>query len=79
MWPFFQGVALLPLPYPLEDGGYLILTVWKGTDARYRLLYRDLEERDAQPVELMSEYCDRNRVVIVASDRTKITLRKRID
>jgi prolyl oligopeptidase len=27
-----------------EDGRYLILTVWKGTDSKHRILYRDLQE-----------------------------------
>jgi prolyl oligopeptidase len=26
-----------------EDGRYLVLTVWKGTDDRYRILYKDLD------------------------------------
>ena len=39
-----------------EDGRYLILTVWKGTDDRYRILYRDLEEPYAMPVDLIDNF-----------------------
>lgn len=39
-----------------EDGRYLILTVWKGTDDRYRVLYRDLSERYAFPIDLIDNF-----------------------
>ena len=39
-----------------EDGRYLVLTVWKGTDDRYRVLYRDLAEPYAAPVELIDNF-----------------------
>lgn len=29
-----------------EDGKYLVVTVWQGTDDRYRILYRDLTAED---------------------------------
>lgn len=35
------------LPTVTEDGKYLVLTVWQGTDDRYRILYRALD--DANP------------------------------
>lgn len=31
------------IPSVTEDGKFLVVTVWKGTDDRYRVLYRDLE------------------------------------
>ena len=31
-------------PSVTEDGKYLVVTVWQGTDDRYRVLYRPLEE-----------------------------------
>jgi prolyl oligopeptidase len=37
-----------------EDGRYLILTVWQGTDVRNRLFYQDLQA-DAPVVELIPE------------------------
>ncbi len=39
-----------------EDGRYLVLTVWKGTDDRYRILYRDLTEPYAAPVDLIDNF-----------------------
>ncbi len=39
-----------------EDGRYLVITVWKGTDSRYRILYRDLQEPYAMPVELIGNF-----------------------
>ena len=35
-------------PEVSEDGRWLILTVWKGTDDRYRVLYRDLEDPESK-------------------------------
>lgn len=37
-----------------DDGGYLILNVWQGTDTRNRLFYQDLK-RGGEFVELISE------------------------
>jgi prolyl oligopeptidase len=39
-----------------EDGRYLIITVWKGTADRYRIVYRDLDEPYALPVELIGNF-----------------------
>ncbi|MFO0878582.1 MAG: prolyl oligopeptidase family serine peptidase [Gemmataceae bacterium] len=39
-----------------EDGRYLIVTVWKGTDNRYRVTYRDLDEPFAMPVDLIETF-----------------------
>jgi prolyl oligopeptidase len=38
-----------------EDGRYLIISVWQGTDPKNRLFYRDLQAQDAPVVELVSE------------------------
>lgn len=43
-------------PHVTEDGRYLVITVWKGTDHRYRILYRDLDEPYAMPVELIDSF-----------------------
>ena len=43
-------------PTVTEDGRYLILTVWKGTDDKYRVLYRDLTEPYAMPVDLIDNF-----------------------
>ncbi|MFN4259703.1 MAG: prolyl oligopeptidase family serine peptidase [Gemmataceae bacterium] len=39
-----------------EDGRYLILTIWKGTDDRYRITYKDLAEPLAMPVDLIEDF-----------------------
>ena len=39
-----------------EDGRYLILTVWKGTDNRYLVYYKDLTEPYGVPVELIGTW-----------------------
>ena len=47
-WGFNGGVT--------EDGRYLIVSVWRGTDPKNLLFYRDLTNPDAQVVELISEF-----------------------
>lgn len=39
-----------------EDGRYLILTVWKGTDDRYRIVVKDLQQQSAEPFELIDNF-----------------------
>jgi prolyl oligopeptidase len=39
-----------------EDGHYLIITTWVGTDHRYRITYKDLKAKDAKPVDLIDNF-----------------------
>lgn len=39
-----------------EDGDYLVLTVWKGTDDKYRIFYKDLNEPYGMPIELIDSF-----------------------
>ncbi|MFK7818484.1 MAG: S9 family peptidase, partial [Planctomycetaceae bacterium] len=39
-----------------EDAQYMVITVWKGTDDKYRVLYRDLTEPYAMPVDLIDTF-----------------------
>ncbi|MBX3443135.1 MAG: S9 family peptidase [Planctomyces sp.] len=39
-----------------EDGRYLIITVWKGTDDKYRIFYKDLLEPYGMPIELIDNF-----------------------
>ena len=39
-----------------EDGRYLIITVWLGTDDRYRIVIKDLTEPYGLPTELISNF-----------------------
>jgi len=47
-WGFNLGVT--------DDGRYVIITTWKGTDDKFRITYRDLSEPYAQPVDLIEEF-----------------------
>jgi prolyl oligopeptidase len=46
-----------------EDGRYLIITIWKGTDNRYRITYRDLSEPLAMPVDLIETFDNNYRFI----------------
>ena len=43
-------------PRVTEDGHYLVITIWKGTDDKYRVLYKDLTEPFGMPVELIDNF-----------------------
>ncbi|MEM9302183.1 MAG: prolyl oligopeptidase family serine peptidase [Pseudomonadota bacterium] len=43
-------------PYVTDDGAYLVITVWKGTDDRYQVAYVRLEDPDAEPVMLIEGF-----------------------
>ncbi|MEM8641814.1 MAG: prolyl oligopeptidase family serine peptidase [Cyanobacteria bacterium P01_G01_bin.54] len=45
----FAGIAS-------EDGRYLVILVWLGTDSRNLVFYRDLTQPDAPIIELVSEF-----------------------
>ncbi|MEO2035869.1 MAG: prolyl oligopeptidase family serine peptidase [Planctomycetaceae bacterium] len=39
-----------------EDGHYLIMSVWKGTDDRYRIVVDDLTQPEQEPFELIDNF-----------------------
>ena len=39
-----------------EDGRYLIISVWQGTDPKNLLFYQDLQDPEAKVIELISEF-----------------------
>jgi prolyl oligopeptidase len=43
-------------PRVTDDGRYLILTIEKGTDSKFRVVYRPFEEREQKPVHLVGEF-----------------------
>ena len=43
-------------PEVTEDGNYLVITVWKGTDDRYRVMYKDLTTADSKLVTLIDNF-----------------------
>ena len=49
-WGFTEAVT--------EDGRYLVITTWKGTDDKYRVTYRDLAEPYALPVDLIDDFAN---------------------
>ncbi len=51
-----------------EDGRYLVLTVHLGTDDRYRVMYRDLAEPFAMPVDLIDNF--ENEYTFLGNDAT---------
>ncbi|WP_413165211.1 prolyl oligopeptidase family serine peptidase [Capilliphycus salinus ALCB114379] len=42
--------------YVTEDGKYLIVSVWRGSDPKNLLFYKDLTQPDAPVIELISEF-----------------------
>ena len=47
-WGFGSGVT--------DDGRYLVISVWHGTDTRNRFFYKDLQQPDAKVVELLNDF-----------------------
>jgi prolyl oligopeptidase len=47
-WGFSGGVT--------DDGRYLVIHVWQGTDTRNRFFYKDLHQPDAKVVELLNDF-----------------------
>ena len=39
-----------------EDGRYLVISIWKGTDDKYRVLYKDLTEPYGMPIDLIENF-----------------------
>lgn len=39
-----------------DDGRYLVINVWQGTDHRNRVFYRDLQAPEAKVVELLNDF-----------------------
>ena len=39
-----------------EDGHYLVINIWKGTDDKYRILYKDLTEPYGMPIDLIENF-----------------------
>jgi prolyl oligopeptidase len=43
-------------PVVSHDGRYLVITVWHGTDNRYRVVYKDLQDPESAVVPLIDEF-----------------------
>lgn len=44
------------LPEVSEDGKYLVITVWQGTDDRYRVLYQNLDDPNSKLTALIENF-----------------------
>jgi len=47
-WGFSGGVT--------DDGRYLIITIWQGTDTRNRVFYKDLHAPDSKVAQLLNDF-----------------------
>jgi len=47
-WGFSASVS--------DDGGHLVITVWKGTDDRYQIIHQDLADPDSKPEYLIEGF-----------------------
>ncbi len=51
-----------------EDGRWLVITVWKGTDDKYQVYYKDLTEPYGLPIELIGNF--NNEYSFLGNDET---------
>jgi len=49
-WGFSSSVT--------DDGAYLVITIWKGTNDKFRVLYKDLREPYGMPIDLIDHFRD---------------------
>ena len=54
-WDYFVWVT--------EDSHYLIITIWRGTDEKHRIVYKDLTDPRAAPLDLISEFKNKYRFI----------------
>ncbi|MHC4993693.1 MAG: prolyl oligopeptidase family serine peptidase [Planctomycetota bacterium] len=43
-------------PYVTEDGRYLVITIWKSSEDKYRVMVRDLQQPYAMPTDLIDSF-----------------------
>jgi prolyl oligopeptidase len=60
-----------------EDGRYLVLTIWKGTNHTYRITYKDLNEPYAMPVDLIEDFD--NEYTLAGSDGPTLYFKTDLD
>lgn len=64
-------------PEVTEDGRYLVISVWKGTDAKNRLLVKDLLEPYGMPVTIVGAF--ENEYDVVGNDGTRFYVKTDVD
>ncbi len=60
-----------------EDGRYLIISVWKGTDEKCRVLYKDLTEPYCLPIDLIDNF--ENEYTFVGNDGSNFYFKTDLD
>jgi prolyl oligopeptidase len=60
-----------------EDGRYLVISIWKGTDDKYLVYYKDLAEPYGLPLKLIGDF--ENEYIFVGNDATRFYFRTDVD
>ncbi len=56
VWEDSEHKEWRAVPHVTDDGAYLIFVIEKGTDDKYRIVYRPLEKPESRPVHLVGEF-----------------------
>ncbi len=56
VWEDPEHPSWRAIPEVTDDGKYLILTIEKGTDNRYRVFFRPLDQPEIKPIHLVGEF-----------------------
>jgi prolyl oligopeptidase len=65
------------LPSVSDDGKYLVVTVWQGTDDRYRILYREINSDDKKLKVLIDNF--ENEYSLVGNEGSKLYFKSDLD
>jgi prolyl oligopeptidase len=60
-----------------EDGRYLVISAWKGTDDKYLVFYKDLTEPYGLPRQLIGDF--KNEYIFIGNDATRFYFRTDVD
>ncbi len=60
-----------------EDGRYLVITIWKGTDDRYRVIIKDLRKPDSEPFDLISNF--EHEYTFIGNEGTRLMFQTNLD
>jgi prolyl oligopeptidase len=60
-----------------EDGRYLVISAWKGTDDKYVVFYKDLDEPYGLPRQLIGDF--KNEYIFIGNDATRFYFRTDVD
>src|SRR5690606_35505455 len=60
-----------------DDGRWLVITMWVGTDSRYQTAYKDLRDPNGEPVLLVEGF--EHDYTLVGSDGSRLIFRTNLD